>query len=350
VKRGAPFARSTAAALLGWSLVVAGPAAPAWAHHSSSTARVGDRAEIRDSWLGSRRLSRPRLIARLDHHVRYFGRLMSGAREYGKADPGRVVVNLATLTGRLDLTSGASFGVRIPAGVIALYPASAERRRSAGPADFEVSLAQDLFSLPRWDRRPPLALVARVGLIVPTGRYESEAALSLTEVAGASDGSIGVVTHNTQASLGSGAWSALGAVELDWAIHDRVSAQVGAAVLAPATRTPDDLRWGRDVQLHFGATAKPVRRAVSVAAALDYRRHGHDVIPIVDDADPDGARTFAPVGGRHEVGAGFAVNVRVRARLSCSVQAHVPLWQHVGGVQLVETVAGTLACARAFAL
>src|SRR5690606_2122273 len=81
--------------------------------------------------------------------------------------------------------------------------------------------------------KTPIRLVLRAGVVAPTGVYEPDSQLSLTDVIGGADGSIGVNTYNTRTSLGGGAWAGTGALTLHWRASSRTAIQLETALSVP---------------------------------------------------------------------------------------------------------------------
>ena len=114
----------------------------------------------------------------------------------------------------------------------------------------------------------------------------------------------------------------------------------------PVTETRDDLQWGVDVSLGARSNLRMFEGALTLSAGPVYRFHGKDRVGAEASLDGVGAR----VGGRHEVGLATGVLARVSKGLSCGVNVHVPVYQRVGGIQLVESASGSVRCSLAFGL
>lgn len=341
---------SSGRALIGFvagALVLGAPPA-ARAHHGTSTTRVGGLGGFQRIATRRDALPPPRADGALVHDFSFFDRVLEGAEGYDQADLGAVVVTTLSPTFRLLLDTGTSVGLRVPIGISVASPAEGDAQTLAGLGDLQLSAAQELTAL--WDRERdlPLAVSVRVGMVAPTGRYEPDVGFSVTDVSGSSEGTIDLITYNTRATLGAGVWSLVGALELDWDVVDRLSLTATGQLVQPFTRTSDDIFWGLDaeVALYTSFAVLPGRFRVGLGA--DYRYHGLDEIPVEDEVT--GALVRDAVGGRDEVGLGLGVEARFTNRLGCSVRGHVPVWQRVGGVQLVETFSVTTGCAYAVEL
>ena len=319
------------------------------AHHSSSTSRVGGASDFRRVGVANSTIAPPRLDAAMAYDLLLFDRVLQGSDTYDKAQFGSVLINFISVSLGLELASSTSGALRIPFGIVVLNPVDGAAETSVGLGDVHVTVGQELFSL--FDRAGtlPMSLRVRVGLVVPTGRYEPDASLSLTDVSGSADGSIDLVTYNARASMGAGVWSFLAAAELDWRVHDSVSLQLSAAVLQPASATSDNIRWGTDAELGGLATIELIRDALMVRGHMDYRFHSRDDVQQVVDEMPGMVRRER-VGGRDEIGLGLGVEARPGRGFTCSVRGRIPAWQQVGGIQLVETVSTTVSCAFAMGI
>src|SRR5690606_25852197 len=210
-------------------------ASPARAQPGTSTTRVGDGGAPR---VGARLSSlppAPRLELGLSLDTQYFDRARAGSEAYTKLPLGSVWVNRLSLSAQLELASLTSVGVRVPTGVVSVKPPEAPSHSSTGLGDVELFVAQELLtplrSLGGAGARPktPVRLILRAGVVAPTGVYEPDSQLTLTDVSGGPGGSIGVNTYNTRTSLGGGSWAASGALTLHWQLSSRTAMQLETA-------------------------------------------------------------------------------------------------------------------------
>jgi len=320
----------------------------AFAHHGSSTTRVGGLGGVQrlDSQLGG--MAPPRVDAGLTHDFLYFGRVLEASEETERADLGQVYLTTLSASFRFVLETGTAGSLRLPVGFVFVNPSNADEELRAGLGDLQLTVTQNIAEL--WDPKEvgPLSLFMTAGLIAPTGRYETESSLSFTDVSGTPQGAIELVTFNTRATLGAGAWSTLGALRIAFAASNRLSLEVRGQIVDPFTRTPDEIAWGIDAEaaLRLGFEISPGR--LRVVGGADYRHHGQDEIDALNEET--GGISRDRVGGRDEFGVSTGLEFRVLPRLGCSVQAHIPVWKRVGGVQLVETLGVSTGCDYAFDL
>ncbi len=324
-----------------------GAADRVWAHHGDSTARVNDAP----GWSGASSFGLvaplPRLSLMMLYGTRYFGRVLEGTAPYEKSELGRVFLNTLGLRVSLELESRTMIGFYIPVGVVDVSAAGGGHNFSGGLGDIEIYAGQTLG--PLWGAEPGRFSVAiRGGLVTNTGHYEPEAGLTVTDVTGAPDGSVGVVTYNTQASLGADSWSPFATIGVRWQPLGRLVLVADGTARAPVTRTRDDIRWGPDISTRAGIGAAVVRDRVNVMATIDYRHHFRDQVPVEDEAT--GATSFRRVGGHDEVAVNVGLQIGLGGRVTCSIDVRAPTWQRVGGIQLVETISGAAACAVAWGL
>ncbi len=289
----------------------------------------------------------PRLSVSLVYGTRYFGRVLEGTQLYEKSELGSVFLNTLSLQAAIELKTRTLLGVGVPVGIVAVYAAGGGKHVTGGLGDIEIHLSQELVSLFIEDPER-FSIMLRGGLVTPSGRYEPEARLSVTDLSGAPDGSLGVVTYNAQASLGADSWSPFAGLGVRWQAAKRVGLFVDGTVLIPASRTRDNLQWGIDASTRAGVSVEILAERVSLIANADYRHHFEDEVPVVDEAS--GVTMSERVGGRDEVAVSLGVGVAISKILSCSLDVRVPVWQRVGGVQLVETISGTAACAIVWGL
>ena len=334
------FAQKLGLTLLAAALGVGLCATSALAHHTSSVAKVGGaQGSGQRGGAMADALPAPRLDIGLVHDIVYFDRVLQGTEVYTKGELGSVLLNLVTLAAQLELGSGTRLGVLMPAGMITTSPAGSATSSAVGMGDLQVFVGQDLGSF--WRARP-VELALRVGGALPTGDYERGTGLSLTDLSGSEDGSLDLITYNIRASLGAGVSSLVGLAELTWRAHTRVRLQASAGVLYPVSSTEEDIRWGEDVHTSMAISLEVLRGALAVGGGAHYRWHARDEAPVVDEES--GLATSERVGGRHEAIGSIAAHVRFHPRIICSLRAHVPFWQRVGGIQLVETLSATTSC------
>ncbi len=323
-------------------IMVVGLPATVEAHHSNPTSRASANGA---AWLGSvMGAGTSSLDARLATEIAYFGRLQAD----DETPPGMGDLVVATLVPTLVAQgdSGTAVVLTQPVGFVRTDPREGAAETSFGLGDLSLTVSQELIGLfgPSKVQPGPLAIRVRLLTVAPTGRYLPEPALSVTGVENTADGALDVVTYDTQASLGAGVWSVGAGLDIDYQLSPRWRVGVLGQVTQPLTTTSDDIRWGRDVDTLVGVTVIPWREVLGLALQVDYRWHDRDDIP--EDEGTGRSR----VGGRHEVGIAGGFEFRVGENLSCAGRVHVPVFQQVGGVQLVETVSVQTSCGYAFAL
>lgn len=313
-------------------LALAAPSG-AFAHHGQATNRLGpDPGGGRLVWSDA---PPPRVLVTAGYDHTHFSRARQGAGAYARADLGRVSVDTLTLAANVELASRTRFVLQLPVGLTTVRPARAAAQTAAGLGDLTLGVAQP------WSLGGPWRLQAEAGLVLPTGRYANDAALSLTDVSGVSDGGVDLVTYDTRASLGAGTWSPYADLTAGARVG-RWAGAVGVTVQAPLTRTSDDIRWGYDVETRVSGQVgvwRAGRFGVTVGAGVDYRRHGRDDVPNLETGETEAT------GGRHDVGARLRVQVDLPGQVWCAAQARLPVWQYAGGVQLMETVSAGATCA-----
>lgn len=244
-----------------------------------------------------------------------------------------VWVQQLAVQGSLHLENGLDLGLRLPVG-LALTDTGEDRSSTVGPGDLAL--------LGGW-------IGERLGLhgfvTLPTGAYQQDGQLSWTDLAGA-DGQLRLTTYDTRASLGLGSFSLGGRGDA------RVPLGAGqlaftAGIAVPVGSTPDGITWGSTLDgsaaLHSTDRA---RWGGSVRVGL--RQHLADRRLALDEDLGQLAQQRS--GRRTELAVGLGGRVQVAEGLRCDLGLELPVWQHVQGVQLVQTVGGRLGCRTARSL
>jgi len=327
-------------ALVAFASLVVAPGARA--HHGGPVSRVG----APSAPLGARLhgvTPAPRVDLGIGYGATYFDRTYEGDSPYALGSLGSVLVHVVSLDGGVTLGSGTTLSATLPAGVVESDAPDGARRSESGLGDLSFRVSQDLAAL--WDPSDDrsVALELRVGAVAPTGRYDRTAALTVLGLQAGPGGALSPTTYDARASLGAGAWSLSGGARVVGRVAPGLGLEAGVGVVAPVEDTPDDIRWGADLTAHVGATLDLAGGALAVSLGADARAHAADEIPFVDGAVHE-------AGARTELGLQLGVFARPVDTLSCGLRAHVPVYQRVDGVQLVETVSVSLACGVGVAL
>ncbi|MEZ4321784.1 MAG: hypothetical protein R3F61_30190 [Myxococcota bacterium] len=292
----------------------------ALAHHDTAVAQVVPPST--PGWTGSRG---PGLSFGLSYGVGSFARTLRGTHRWSSST-GSIAVHTLTVESRLQLGTGTGFRLSLPVGLTIAKGASDTMR--AGPGDLALSVDQ---------RIGPVS--GRLGVSAPTGLYDPSPVLSVIDVS-AEGGAVRLTTYDTRASLGTGAWTAVAGVD-GRAFMGPVATTVAVGGLLPIDDTPDGIRWGPTGTAAVEAEVSVHPRA-RVGLGIDARHHGSDQMDTVDE--DTGSPRVARFGARSAVGASLSVGVVPSARVRCEARAHLPVWQHVAGVQLVESVSAGLSC------
>jgi hypothetical protein len=318
--------------------VVSCLAGAARAHHGTSGGRVVPRAPTAARVHGQ--VPPPRLDLALAYDLTVFDRVLDGQTAYDRRAYGAVTLHLATLSVAATLPHGTRASLSVPVGLLTISPPDGPAEHTAGLADLRVDLGQDVWAL----LGPPsrFRLVVTAGAVAPTGRADAGAGLSVTDVTPGSDGALNVSTSNTHASLGAGTWSLTGGVEAGYAARV-LDVRLAASGVVPVAETDDGTRWGADLGVEAGARVPFLADRLAARLGADYHRHLDDSV-----ISAEGGRVN--IGGRDEVGVFAGLDIRLRPGVDCGVGAHVPVWQSVDGVQLVETAGARLACTVALPL
>lgn len=313
---------------------------PARAHHGTATNRADGASGALGVGAGLARAGAAGLDASLSAELSVFGRRLEGSTPHEGG--GALVVHTWSPTLGFTFASGTRAGLRLPVGLVHTDPEYGDSASAAGLGDLELAISQDVLRPFGVSTGGPVELRAQVGLQAPTGRYDAESALAITRVEDGAGGALDVVTYDTRASLGAGAWRLAGALEARARLLPSLHVFGAARLGGPLDRTPDDIRWGLDLVGQLGVSWVPWADRLGLIAGLAHRWHTKDTVPGEDRET--GAPTRERVGGRQELGALLGLDLAVTRRLVCGARAHVPAWQHAGGVQLVETVSAQLSC------
>ena len=309
----------------------------AQAHHDAGVGRIG--VDLAGASLAALPVPFPRLALGVSLASRDFGRTLRGSDTFAGRELAAVTVH--TTTPRLELHPDARtrLGLSLPMGWL-VGSGDADVEGGLGVGDLQLRAARRLASA---DRR---AAWLQLALAAPTGRYAEETALSLVDLDAGDDGSLAVRPYDTRASLGAGAWSATGSL-VGWTGTKRVVGSGELTMSTPLTETRDGIRWGSDLRLALGGD---VRLGQRVRVGLTSAVEGHTPDHLDHKPTEDAAVTRLAVGGRVAWRAGLRATVRPTDRVVCAVQARLPVWQHVQGTQLVETVLGQGSCRVAIGL
>lgn len=315
-----------------------GLATSAAAHHDAAVGRVGG------TGLGTRDATAlpvplPRLEFGLAYDTRGFTRTLRGAETYAGSELAAVDVHLITTSVGVQLKSWTSLGIEVPVGLVRSRAGGSDPVSAFGLGDVRIWAAKRLTYHQRDDHR--LAAWGQLGLQAPTGRYADESAVSLVDLVPAEDGTITITPYDTRASLGSGVWTP--SASFDGRLtRGRWSAVAGVGAMVPLHRTPDDIQWGADLTAGAGSQVSLRKGTLVLGAAAELQHHTRDTL---DHRPPDsdtvatirvGRRTAARLGGQ--------IGVRLSDRTTCGAQVRLPVWQHVQGMQLVETWSTTARC------
>lgn len=312
------------------------------AHHETGVTRVDG---LFSGGLASLdlRVPAPRLELGIAFDEVRFGKVLRGRdRLTGVAVDG-VIVRSVTPSAGVWVDEQTRFQVQVPTGAISRRT---EGRWETSPSvgDLELSALRRVEIRPESDR--PLSLFIEGAVSLPTGSYAEHALVSVDDVGAGDDGSLVLTTFDTRASMGAGAPIAslritarqpIGKVELIGGLSGGV----------PLWRTPDGIRWGPDMDLRTGAMAPLREGSTFVRAEVDGRLHAPDGFAV---PEPGEEATGRRVGGRASIGLSGGVVQQIGQRAACALQARLPAWQKVQGVQLVETVAFSARCGVSWGL
>lgn len=305
------------------------------AHHDSTVGRIDSPRLLS---VESSELPTPRIDSAAGYTFSRFGRLLDG-RDTRDAD-GAISVHLMHLMNRVVLNDDWAVGAFVPLGVSTASTDDGDDQNSAGLGDMTLFVERRL-----WDDER-LRVTVDGGLLLPTGRYDPDNALSVSDLQTSDDGGLDLATFDTRSSLGADVWAARGGVDLRW-VGTRIRPGLRVALSQPLSETSDGIRWGADVWTRLDAAASLFGDALNVHLGFDYRKHFGDRLDFADEDEVPERRT---VGGRDDIGAVVDLQVPLGDALSCGASARLPVWQRAGAIQWVETLSTSFQCAYGFGL
>ncbi|MEM7675284.1 MAG: hypothetical protein AAF449_04680, partial [Myxococcota bacterium] len=233
-----------------------------------------------------------------------------------------------SLTARFS--TGTALRLQTPAGFVRMSPEQGQTQTSFGLGDVGFEVQQALHSF--WGpARGALQFYVRGGMTAPTGRYGTDAALSVQ----AFNNTLDRITHTTQLSLGDGAWVSTAGFDAVMTVGARSFVGVQGTWREPLTETPDGIRWGRDWYGRAAWTVALLPNALALTGGFDAHRHEANRA-LFDGVDER-------FGDRTEIGTELGIRLRSSA-WSCGLSGHVPVWQRADGVQLVEVFSVRVDC------
>lgn len=318
--------------------------ARARAHHGSAVAQVQNTGPIDGSTRpASRPLPIPRFEIGLTYESTLFDRVRSGDSDYTRARLGSIWIHSAIIATAITLPSRTTLGATLPTGISLVTPHEGARLSVAGLGDLQLIASQDLTPIFDPKIKGPIRLALRGGATLPTGRYEPEARLSLTTLVPSEGGSLRLMTYDTRASLGIGVPSLLAGLEVVISPATALRLRAATVAMQPIGTTMDEIRWGPTVVSELSIEGDIAPWRLTLVGGLLHRHHGSDVVTVREEP-----MRRERVGGREELAASLGVRLYVTDELTCTLRTQLPFYQHVGGVQLVETFSTQLGCAVAF--
>jgi len=319
----------------------------AFAHHDTQTTSLTTAMPQVESFYANDSDALLSLHSSLSHQVSYFGRWKREQQRYEGLPEGSALLNQTTIGFSLRSRVLTRVAATLPFGLLSVMPPAGKRKHRFGLGDMQLDLRQELLSL--LDLAGPVSVDIGVGIRLPTGLYRTDIELGSVDVA--IDGTeINSTTFNMRANLGSGSWATNYLLSASADVGERASLRANLSYLRTLTSTPDKIRWGSDmvaalrVDIGILARGQSTGMLTQMAAivAADYYRHGLDSAMQQGEL-PDTIQRIT-MGGRQAFAMSFGLRLSTRNKIFCDLAAHVPLWQQVGGIQLVETVSIRTAC------
>lgn len=310
-------------------LLIIATAGIAYAHHDGAVGRIDPNAT---RLITPATGDAPRLDTSLAYRFAYFGRVLDdGSTVDGD---GAIEVHLAVLGAQLFVTDAIYINAAVPVGV-SFTRADRFDEQTAGLGD--ITLGAGYASQLRW-----LAWSFDAGIVVPSGRYEPDNALTISDLSTTADGGLDLAIFDTRASLGADTWAAQGAFTAAVPMG-AFTPRVRVFAVQPLTDTSDGIRWGAD----FAAASDLVWNLgpVSVSAGGEWRVHREDRLQVGSDEAP-----FERLGGREQLALLAEASVALGADSRCGVSGALPVYQRTGAPQVVETFSGSVQCALALEL
>jgi hypothetical protein len=272
----------------------------------------------------------PSLSAGIAWDTAVFGRVLQGQEPFAGAT-GRVTRHTATHRVAWTPIPGSRIEARVPVVVL----------DAVALGDVELEVGQAV-------RSETLQLAVTGGVAAPTGVYTRDPVMQAQTVS-VDATAIELVTTDVRASAGAGAWTGLAGVHGIAALGGWQVLGFGSARV-PLTDTVDAIRWGPLLAGSAGVLGSLGGGRLRAGVHADVR---HQLAHRFDMLDAHTGKQVERRSGRQSVvGVRPVVAARIwsaaperrSARLDCDVGVHIPVWQHVQGVQLAETASGRVGC------
>ena len=262
------------------------------AHHSNPVTPVGqqltvfpsDNISTVDDGVG---FSGLHLETMIGYQFAYFSRWLQGSTTEKGSGRGYALQQTLPISMRIYSKNRTAFGVQIPIGLMTISPADGNIRHAIGPGDLQLYGEQDLLSL--WGDHlkshrtlhSHMRLYLQVGLRLPTGHYDPELRLSLTDISAdeTTPGQIRSATYNTQANLGAGSWAVMTSLRFSGQLAARLHLLADLMMVKSLNRTPDDFSWGTDIvstlRLRSPMSRRLASQGLSLIGGIDGQRHSN---------------------------------------------------------------------------
>ena len=177
------------------------------------------------------------------------------------------------------------------------------------------------------------------GTIMPSGPYQRQAVLSDSQLIADANGSLELSSFSAQTSLGADSWQVMLGTSLNWVVAKRWISYLNLNTNIPLSKTRDGIHWGTDINLsHLHSHDLNPRFALFWGG--QFAIHLPDQI---DQSAPSG-RSDVTVGGYKQFFLPLGLEIAVKAKVRCRLQAEIPLWQQIKVPQLLKTYSISVSC------
>ena len=301
----------------------------AHAHHNASSNRLNG-PQLRSSQLSLD--TRKKLHINLGYSITLFDRVLSKSQVDNRFDLGSAIIQKLEIGVGYTFATNTQLNLTIPLGFIYLDQPTEPNTTSLDLGDASFSIGQLLKIMTN------LSFGLQVGIAVPLGTYESDLLLSDSTIEGANDGTFNLTSSSSQATISSGAVSLYGVLSSHWDMFSNLSWRLSTSYRTYISETPDEIKWGDDIQITSIHSTKDFLLPFNLLLGGSYIYHSVDQLPNISNTEEIKA------GERHSFNIILGAQKKLSSKLHCIMAAHVPIWQQVDQIQLVESFSANISC------
>ena len=177
------------------------------------------------------------------------------------------------------------------------------------------------------------------GTIIPSGHYQREAILSDSQLIADTNGSLELSSFSAQTSLGADSWQIVLGTSLNWVVSKRWISYLNLNTNIPLSKTRDGIHWGTDINL-----SNLHSHELSPRFALFWGGQFAVHLPDQINQSTQSGQSEVTVGGHKQLFLPLGLEITVKQKVRCRLQAEIPLWQQIKVPQLLKTYAISVSC------